>query len=126
MNILLWVLQVLLALAFVAHGALFLSPPPDIAVMINATLPRWFQVFLGIAEVLAGIGLILPGVTRVMPSLVAWAAIGIMVVMISATVWHLMRREFSSAFITFVLLAIATFVAYGRRRLVPIGPRRTA
>ena len=28
MNIVLWVLQVLLAVAFFAHGWLFLSPPP--------------------------------------------------------------------------------------------------
>ena len=57
MNIVLWVLQVLLAVAFLAHGWLFLSPPPDIAELMNASLPRWFQLFLGVAEVLAAIGL---------------------------------------------------------------------
>jgi uncharacterized membrane protein YphA (DoxX/SURF4 family) len=54
MNIVLWILQVLLALAFLAHGWLFLWPPPEIAVQMNASLPRWFQLFLGVAEVLAG------------------------------------------------------------------------
>ena len=53
MNIVLWVLQVLLAVAFFAHGGLFLWPPAAIAAQMNATLPRWFQVFLGVAEVLA-------------------------------------------------------------------------
>jgi hypothetical protein len=43
MNILLWVLQALLAAAFLAHGLLFLAPPPQIAVQIHAALPRWFQ-----------------------------------------------------------------------------------
>ena len=61
MNILLWVLQVLLALAFFAHGWLFLFPPPAIAEMMNASLPRWFQLFLGVAEILAAVGLTLPG-----------------------------------------------------------------
>ena len=31
MNIALWTLQVLLGIAFFAHGWLFLSPPPEIA-----------------------------------------------------------------------------------------------
>ena len=126
MNIVLWVLQVLLAVAFVAHGWLFLAPPPEIAVQMNATMPRWFQLFLGIAEVLAGIGLTLPGLTRVQPWLVTAAAVGVMLVTASATVFHLVRGEISSAVITFILLAMATFVAYMRHRVLPIGVRRAA
>ena len=126
MNIVLWVLQVLLAVAFLAHGWLFLSPPPDIAAQMNASLPRWFQLFLGIAEVLAGVGLILPGLTRIMPWLVTWAAVGIMIVMVSATIYHLARGEISSAAITLLLFAMATFVAYSRHRVLPIGVRRVA
>jgi uncharacterized membrane protein YphA (DoxX/SURF4 family) len=125
LNILLWVLQVLLAVAFIAHGWLFLSPPLEIAVQMNATLPRWFQLFLGVAEVLAGVGLTLPGLTRVMPWLVTWAAVGIMMVTASATVLHLMRAEWSSAAITLLLFAMAAFVAYMRNRVLPIAIRRT-
>ena len=55
MNILLWVLQVLLALAFFAHGGLLLFPPPAIAVQMNASFPRWFWLFLGVAEILAAV-----------------------------------------------------------------------
>jgi uncharacterized membrane protein YphA (DoxX/SURF4 family) len=126
MNILLWVLQVLLALAFFAHGVLFLVPPASMVEQINATLPRWFQLFLGVAEALAAVGLILPGVTGIQPRLVSWAAAGIMIVMICATVFHVMRGEISSALTTLVLLAIATFVAYMRWRVAPIRPRRAA
>ena len=126
MNIVLWILQGLLAVAFFAHGWLFLSPPPEIAALMNASLPRWFQVFLGIAEVLAAVGLTLPGMTRIMPWLVAWAAGGVMIVTVSATVWHLVRGEISSSAITLVLLAMATFVAYTRDRLLPIAARRAA
>ena len=39
MNILLWVLQVLLALVFFAHGMLLLMPPPDIQAQMHAALP---------------------------------------------------------------------------------------
>jgi uncharacterized membrane protein YphA (DoxX/SURF4 family) len=124
MNITLWVLQALLAVAFFAHGWLFLFPPPEIAEQMNANLPRWFQLFIGVAEVLAAVGLILPGLTRIMPWLVTWAAVGIMIVTASATVYHLVRGEISSAAITLGLLATATFVAYMRHRVLPIGARR--
>lgn len=123
MNIVLWILQVLLALAFLAHGGMLLVPPPEIAAAMEAELQRAFWVFLGVAEVAAAVGLTLPGLTRVKPVLVTWAAVGIMFVMVCATVWHLVRAEYSSAVITTVLLAMATFTAYGRWRLLPIRPR---
>ena len=126
MNIVLWVLQVLLAVAFLAHGGLFLWPPPEIAAQMNASLPRWFQLFLGVAEVLAAVGLILPGLTRIQPWLVAWAAGGVMIVTASATGYHLMRGENSAAAITLLLFAMAAFVAYMRLRVLPIGVRRAA
>lgn len=116
MNVVLWILQVLLAAAFLAHGWLFLDPPPDIAADMNATLPRWFQVSLGVAEIAAAVGLTLPRITGVLPWLVSWAAGGIMIVMVSATVWHLARAEWTSSVITLVLLAMAAFVAYKRRQ----------
>jgi len=92
---------------------------------MNAALPRWFQLFLGVAELLAAVGLTLPGLTRIQPWLVSCAAAGVMVVMICATIFHLMRGEVSSAITTIVLLAMATFVAYMRWRIAPIRPRRT-
>jgi putative oxidoreductase len=124
MNIVLWVLQVLLALAFFAHGMLFLVPPAELVEQMNASLPRSFQIFLGVAEVLAAVGLTLPGLTRIQPRLVTWAAAGIMIVMVSATVFHLARAEWSSAAITLLLLGMAAFVAYMRLRVMPIQPRR--
>jgi hypothetical protein len=123
MNKVLWVLQVLLAAAFLAHGLLFLNPPAAIVEQMNASLPRWFQLFLGVAEVLAAVGLTLPGLTRVLPWLVTWAAGGVMIVMVSATVFHVVRGEISSAAITLVLLVMATCVAYMRHRVIPIPAR---
>jgi hypothetical protein len=124
MNILLWLLQVLLALAFFAHGLLFLFPPAAVVEQMNASLPRWFQLFLGVAEVLAAMGLTLPAAARIRPWLVSWAAAGIMIVMVAATIFHVVRGEVGSAIITVVLLAMATCVAYMRWRVAPIRPRR--
>ena len=123
MNILLWVLQALLAAAFLAHGLLLLMPPADIAAQMNAALPRSFWVFLGVAEVAAAIGITLPGATRIQPWLVPAAAAGIMFVMVSATIWHVVRGEISSAVITLVLLVMATYVTYMRWRVLPIRSR---
>lgn len=123
MNILLWVLQALLAAVFLAHGWLLLAPPPEIAAQMLEALPRGFWVFLGVAEVLAAIGITLPGATRILPWLVPSAAGGLVIVMVSATIWHVVRSEISSALITLVLLAIATFVTYMRWRVAPIHAR---
>jgi uncharacterized membrane protein YphA (DoxX/SURF4 family) len=122
-NIVLWTLQVLLAVAFLAHGWLLLSPPPELVAQMNAALPRWFQVFIGVAEILAAIGLTLPGLTRIQPRLVVWAAGGIVIVMVSATIYHVARNEMSSAVITLVLLGMAAVVAYMRQRVLPIRAR---
>jgi uncharacterized membrane protein YphA (DoxX/SURF4 family) len=73
------VLQVLLALAFFAHGYLFLFPPAALVGQLNASLPRWFQLSLGVAEILAAVGLTLPGFTRIQPWLVregTWVGLG--------------------------------------------------
>jgi len=126
MNILVWILQILLAIAFLAHGLLFLFPPAEIAALMNASLPRWFQLFLGWAEILAAIGLTLPAITRIQPWLVTGAAVGIMIVMVSATYYHIVRGEITSAMITLILLAMAGFVAYMRHRVLPISARARA
>jgi putative oxidoreductase len=111
-----WTLQILLAVVFLAHGAMMVFPPAAVAQQMNAALPRWFQLFIGVAEILAAVGLTLPAITGIQPWLVAWAAGGLMIVMASATIFHLTRGEISSAATTVVLLAMATAVARARRR----------
>jgi uncharacterized membrane protein YphA (DoxX/SURF4 family) len=125
MNRLLWVLQVLLALAFVAHGLMLLFPPASIVEQMNASMSREFQVFLGVAEVVAAVGLTLPALTGIQPWWTQWAAAGIMIVMIGATIFHVMRNEIGPAVTTLVLLVMATYVAYMRWKVLPIGPRRS-
>ena len=67
MNFVLWVVQVLLAVAFFAHGWLFLTPPAALVEQMNASLPRGFQLFLGVAEVLAAVGVKLAGLAGFCP-----------------------------------------------------------
>jgi putative oxidoreductase len=126
MNIVLWVLQVLLAVAFFAHGWLFLFPPPEMLELMNSTIRPSFRIFIGVAEVLAAVGLTLPGITRVLPWLVPSAAAGLMIVMVGATILHVMRGEWTSALTTAVLFLLATWVAYMRWKVMPIQPRTVA
>lgn len=126
MNALLWILQALLAVVFLLHGWLMLFPPPEALAQMNALLPTWFRLFIGVAEVFAAVGLVLPSATRILPKLTPMAAAGLMIVTISACVLHLMRHEIGSAVITALLFALAAFVAYGRWKLRPILPRAAA
>lgn len=88
MTIVLWLLQVLLAAQILFHGWFFLFPPPQFVDLLNEAFPLWFRMFLGVAELLAGIGLILPWLTLL-------AAAGIMIVTFSASVLHFSRGEIS-------------------------------
>jgi putative oxidoreductase len=126
MNIGLWVVQVFLAAVFLAHGWLMVAPPAEMVEMINAQLGVGLRLFIGVAELLAAFGLILPGITRILPFLTALAAAGLMIVMGSATILHLVRGESGSAITTTALFAFVTLVAYARWKVVPIAPRRWA
>jgi hypothetical protein len=126
LNITLWVLQFLLALAFLAHGLLMLFPPASLVAQMNASIAPDLRLFIGVAEVLAAVGLTLPGIARIQSWLVVAAAVGLMVVMVCATVFHIGRGEWSSAVTTAVLLALLAVVAYMRWRVSPLLPRRVA
>ena len=126
LNIALWVLQVLLAAVYVAHGWLLVSPPAELVALMNEQLGVGFRLFLGVAELLAATGLILPGVTRILPFLTSLAAAGLMIVMSSATALHLFRGENGSAVSAAVLFVLVTIVAYTRWKVQPIAARKRA
>jgi hypothetical protein len=126
MNVALWTVQVLLAVLFLLHGGLYLSPPPEILEQLNAIMPTGLRLFIGVAEVAAAVGLVLPSAARVLPKLTPAAAAGLMIVMLSACGLHATRGELGTAAITAVLFALAAFVAYGRWKLLPISSRAEA
>ena len=126
MNVLAWVLQGLLALAFLLHGIVYsLSPEPLVRGMREQggwppTIPAWFRVFIGVAEILAAIGLILPSVTRILPGLTPLAAGGLVIVTAGAIVYHARRNEYPMAAVPGVLLVLAALTALLRWTTVPI------
>ncbi|HZI80768.1 MAG TPA: DoxX family protein [Vicinamibacterales bacterium] len=115
----LWVVQVLLALLFVFAGGMKLVLPLD-QLAGPVPLPGAFIRFIGVAELLGGLGLILPAALRIRPGLTPLAAAGLVVIMIGAVIITLIGAQPGGAVISLVVGLLAAFVGYGRWRLAPI------
>src|SRR5260370_38521993 len=114
MKIALWIVQVLLALIFVASGSMKLFAFDQFAASAPALADQHGLVtFIGIAELAGAIGLILPRLTGIFPVLTTWAAVGLATIMVLATGLHLMHREFSHVVVTGILFSLAASVVYG-------------
>ncbi len=124
MNIVLWIIQVLLALLFLFAGGVKLVLPIE-EMTKQMAMPGLFLRFLGVVEVLGGLGLILPGLFRIKTWLTPLAAAGLAIIMIGATVISLRIGPVGPALIPLVTGLLAAFVAYGRWRLAPLATRNS-
>ncbi|MGW4961287.1 DoxX family protein [Nonomuraea sp. NPDC004186] len=118
MNVVLWIIAGLLALAFLGAGLMKLSQPKE---KLATSGLAWTEDFsagavkgIGALEVLAGIGLILPAALGIVPVLTPLAAAGLVIVMIGAAVVHVRRKEYQGIVVNAVLLLLAAVVAWGR------------
>ncbi len=118
MNIVLWILQILLALLFLFAGGTKLVIPYDKLMEMGSpnaiVLPSWFIKFIGVAEVLGALGLILPGLLRKRQDLTPLAAIGLLIIMIGAVVTTIMGDGIAMAITPLIIGLLCAFVAYGR------------
>jgi hypothetical protein len=121
----LWVVQGLLFLLFAGTGVWKLViPVPALA----AAMPWMGQVSPGflyvtaVADLAGGVGVLLPSLTRIKPGLTVAAAFGCIALQASAIVFHFSRGEGANTPFNFLLVALAAFVAWGRRK-APILPR---
>ncbi|HEX6648555.1 MAG TPA: DoxX family protein [Pyrinomonadaceae bacterium] len=124
MNILLWILQILLALLFLFAGITKLVLPYEV-LMANASpesikFSALFLKFIGVVETLGALGLILPGVFHRRQELTPLAAAGLVIVMIGAVVVSIMGDGVKFAIAPFVVGLLCAFVAYGRWKLRPL------
>ncbi len=112
----LWIIQGLLALLFLFAGGAKLVLP--VAEMTKQTpmLAGWFLRFVGVCEVLGGLGLILPGLLRTRPWLTPLAAACLVVIMIGATVVTLMTDGGATALFPFITGLVLVLVACGHWR----------
>jgi len=119
LNVVLWIIQGLLALVFLFAGGVKLAIP--IAAMAKQTaLPGWFLRFIAVCEVLGALGLILPGITRIRTGLTSLAASGLVIIMIGATWISVARVSVGSGLTPLIVGLLAAFVAYARARLAPL------
>ena|SRR5271157_1184891 len=122
-NIVLWIVQILLALAFAMAGIMKVTQPIDKLETrmgwVKDVGPRGVRL-IGSLEILGAIGLILPAVTGIWPWLTPLAATGLALTMVGAMITHGRRGEYSGIGVNLVLLVLALFVAYGRFVIIPI------
>jgi uncharacterized membrane protein YphA (DoxX/SURF4 family) len=116
-NIVLWVLQILLAVMFGFAGVTKLTQPVAKLSKQMVWVPRFPEPvvrFVGAAELLGAIGLILPWATGIAPILTPLAAVGLAVTMLLGAIHHLQHKEAKLVPINALLFVLAVIVAIGR------------
>jgi hypothetical protein len=116
LNLVLWIIQALLAALFLFAGGTKLVMPIE-AMTQQIALPGLFLRFIGVCEVLGALGLILPGLLHIRPQLTALAAAGLVIIMIGATVTTVIAGPVPAALFPLVVGILAAFVAVNRRRV---------
>ncbi len=114
-NYALWTMQILLALLFVFSGVMKFVMPAAKMQEGPVKFPMAFLYFIGVAEVLGGLGLVLPGMLRIKRSLTPLAAVGLLIIMIGATVVTAMGGFSPMVLIPLVFGVLLAIVAKGRR-----------
>lgn len=126
LHITLWIAQVLLAGMFIMAGFSKVAQPIE---QLTQMMPWAGQVpaglvrFIGMSELLGGLGLVLPALLRIKPILTVWAALGLVTVMIFAAIFHASRGEYSAIGMNIILALVAAFIAWGRFKKAPVQPK---
>ena len=124
MNILLWIIQILLALLFLFAGIMKLVIPADVLMAQappgSTQFPAWFLKFIGLCETLGGLGLILPGIFRRKLELTHIAAVGLLIIMIGAVIITAKDHGIVAALSPLITGLLCAFVAYGRWKMRPL------
>lgn len=121
MNILLWVLQVMLALLCISGGIFQIFKIEDLKkdVASMRALPRGLWAFLGAFGCLAGVALILPGATGILPDVTPLAAAAVAAQSVFISALYLYYRDFSPLPYSVAMAVMAAFIFYGRFGLSP-------
>jgi hypothetical protein len=122
MNILLWVLQGLAALMYLASGVMkvFMFDKVSHDVPSFGALPREVWKAFGILELVCMVGLIVPDALHWQPMLTVVAATALTIESIVFVWVHAKYREMTPIIMSAVLGLLMAFIAYGRMFLKPI------
>ena len=122
MNIVLWVLQVLAAILYIASGSMKIFSFDKISKEVPSfgALPRQGWMALGILELVCTVGLIVPAAFHWHPALTVAAATVLALESLVFIGVHARYRETGSLLMSAVLGLLMAFLAYGRMVLNPI------
>jgi len=116
MNTALWIAQILLSIMMLVIGFMKTFYPIEKLNKFSWTArsSKALIRFVGISELLIGIGLILPEWTGILPVLTSYAALSLCMIMVLATVAHIRNKEVHEIWKNVIILLLAAFVAMGR------------
>ncbi|AYB32969.1 DoxX family protein [Chryseolinea soli] len=126
LHIALWVVQLLLAATLLWAGAMkCFQSIEKLSAMWPWTgeIPAAFVKLTGLVDIAGAVGLTLPAALRAQPKLTPIAALGVIALMVCASLFHIMRGEASVIGVNIVFAGLAAFVAWGRFRKVPIASK---
>jgi len=122
MNLTIWIIQGLLATAFLMAGIMKLIMPKN---NLKEKIGGWVDEYkesqiklIGLVEVVGAFGLVLPMLLHVIPILTPIAAFGLVLTMVGAAQTHFKRKE--SIMSNIVLLVLGILVIIGRLFIVKV------
>lgn len=116
MNTALWIVQAILGTMMLVVGLMKTFLPVERLNKFSWTTrsSKGFTRFVGISELLIGLGLILPQLTGILPMLTSLAALALCIIMVLAIAEHVKNKETHEIGKNVIILLLAAFVAVGR------------
>jgi putative oxidoreductase len=127
LNITIWIVQGITATLMVISAFMKIATPiSKLSARWKWTgeLPETVVRLLGVLDLLGGIGIIVPALLKIKPGLTPLAALGVVLLMTSASVFHISRGEASVIGFNIILMLLASFIAWGRYKKLPILTRQ--
>ena len=129
LNIIVWVLQVLLAAFFIYSGLLKLTSHElifgDLRPLWFEHAPSWMPVLAGSLEILGGIGIVLPAITRINPILVPISLFSLALLMAAAYALQVWTGDNTSE-LALILMFVTAELGWLRLKVIPIAAKQTA
>lgn len=126
-NIAIWGGQIALAglylMAAAMKGTMPIADLANMGMAWTSGAPVWLVRGIAVVEFLGAVGVILPALTRIMPQLTVWAAVGLLAIQALAIPFHMIRGEIGVLGFNLIYVALALLVLWGRARKAPIAPR---
>ncbi|WP_420153741.1 DoxX family protein [Siphonobacter sp.] len=122
LHVTLWLVQLLLATSLLWAASMKLFQTLDTLATMwpwTAQVPRSLVTLTGLVDVLGALGLVLPMLLHVKPVLTPLAAMGVVVLMMTASIFHIARGEASLIGVNCIFAVLAALVAWGRWTYAP-------